>query len=291
MNETGFLYIATGEKFVREALRSVASLRAHMPSARTCCFTDAPERVREHFDLVERIEKPYRNFFEKIPPLSRTPFERTIFVDTDTVFAAPMLDVFDVLERFDLAAAPDPFWCEIPRVPAAFQQLNTGLIAYRNNAKVRQFFTEWFDDYEKGFTAAGAPRHMHDQAVFQRRLFYSDLRIYVLAPEYNFRLTCPQLARIWAPVRMLHGRHTDLADLGRRVNAQHDVRIVWPNAQHLVRSNMFLVSRAGDAILRAATALPKFAVKAALDAQRWIRRPAKPVRVPAPAAAPAAAGG
>ncbi len=261
MNDFGFLYIATGSEFIKESIQSVKSLRVHMPEVATCCFTDDVEMARPWFDIVVAIEKPFRNFFEKIPPLSQTPFQRTIFVDTDTIFTSPMLDVFELLSRFEIAAVPDPFWCEYPDVPACFMQLNTGLIAYQSTQRVRDFFELWLTVYQREFEAAGRPKDMHDQPAFQRLLFASDLRIYLLPAEYNLRLVCPQMVRIWAKAKMLHARHADLADLGLRVNAKNDVRVIWPNWRHFLRSDLFLVSRQQDRVLRGWAALPKRLLK------------------------------
>ncbi|HEY5891624.1 MAG TPA: hypothetical protein VIT91_00200 [Chthoniobacterales bacterium] len=232
-----------------------------MPDVKTCCFTDEPELAQPWFDTVEVIDRPFRNFLEKIPPLSKSPFQRTIFVDTDTVFTGSMLDVFELLSSFEIAAAPDPFWCESPHLPACFMQLNTGLIAYQNTQRVRDFFHRWFADYERAFNEAGKPKRMHDQGVFQHLLFESDLRLYLLPVEYNLRLTCPQLVRIWAPAKMLHARHPDLLDLGRRVNSRSDVRVIWPNWRHFLRGDLFLIGRRPDRFLRAWAAMPKMALK------------------------------
>jgi hypothetical protein len=250
MPSQGFLYIATGRRFIAEAVESVASLRSHMPGAATCCFTDEPGLAAPHFDQVFLIAEPFRNFFEKIPPLSRTPFDRTIFVDTDTTFAAPMMDVFLLLGRFELAVVADPFWCEMPGLPACFAQMNTGLIAYQRTPRVLAFFGRWFETYQGEFRRSGCERSYHDQSSFQRALYESDVRFYLLPNEYNLRLSCPQLIRIWAPARMLHARHKDIAKLGPRLNSRSDVRVVWPNVMHFCRSDIFVIDAFVDRVLQ-----------------------------------------
>jgi hypothetical protein len=52
MQTQGFLYIATGQRFLREARISVATLKKHMPHAMTCCFTDRVAEASGHFDHV-----------------------------------------------------------------------------------------------------------------------------------------------------------------------------------------------------------------------------------------------
>lgn len=152
--ENGFLYIATGRKFIEEAKVSVASLKEKMPHASTCCFTDDVEAALPYFDQVFKIPNPYRNFFEKIPPLRLSPFKNTIFIDTDTYFTGDMSDVFDLLSRFEIAVVGDPFFCGFKEIPQCFTHLNTGLIAYRKSEALNAFFDAWFDDYESIYKQA-----------------------------------------------------------------------------------------------------------------------------------------
>lgn len=244
----GCIYIATGCAYLDEAFVSYTSLRRHMPDLPVCCFTDDPEYAKRFFSHVERIDRPFRNFLEKVPPLLKSPFERTLFLDTDTVINAPIDDLFDLLDRFDLAAAPDPFWVEAPGCPACFQHLNTGLIVYRRTDQVMDFFRRWLSEYQAELSATtDSP---HDQLLFQRCLYESDLRLYVLPVEYNLRLTCPQLIRIWAAARVLHSRDmADLPDLGCRLNRKSDFRVVFPNWTLLSRTSAHVISGRSDRVL------------------------------------------
>ena len=262
--DCGFLYVATGRKFLQESINSAQSVRKHMPTVATCCFTDEVESARPYFDIVLPVENPTGTSFDKMGPLARTPFKRTIFVDTDTLFLSSMMDVFDLLFHFEIAAVPDPFWCEYAGIPPCFMHLNTGLVAYQNTPRTKAFFDCWIMEYQREFEEAGRPKDMQDQPSFQKILFYSDLRLYLLPQEYNLRLICPQLVRVWARAKMLHARHHDLADLGDRLNAHNDVRVIWPNYRHFLRGNIFMVGRKQDALLRAWAALPRMLLRLVL---------------------------
>lgn len=246
----GFLYIATGKRFIEEAKQSVSSLKKHMPTAKTCCFTDDLDSARGHFDTVQLLTAPHRNFFEKIPPLSLSPFDATIFVDTDTIFAAPMLEVFDLLNRFEIAVVDDPYLSGREDIPSCFAHMNTGLIAYRNSQRVRSFFTKWLQAYEEDYAASEDKEHEHDQGSFQSMLYHSDLRLYILPVEYNFRLTSPQMARVWARIKMIHARHPRLQELSEELNKEWQVRVVWPNWTHFFRSKLFLVDQRQGRFIR-----------------------------------------
>jgi hypothetical protein len=243
-----------------------------MPGVSVCCFTDDPAYAAQFFSHVEIIHDPFRNFLEKIPPLWKSPFERTLFLDTDTIITAPIDDLFDLLDRFDLAAAPDPFWVQAPGCPPCFQHLNTGVIAYRRTDKVMDFFRNWFGEYKTELAAASG--HLpHDQVSFQRLLYASDLRLYLLPPEYNLRLTCPQLVRIWAKARIIHSRDMpDLPDLGRRLNSESNFRVVFPNWTLLRRTSLHILSRRSDRVLSFLIGVFQAGVTIATFALRQSRR-------------------
>jgi len=50
---------------------------------------------------------------DKILPLLDSPFNRTVFLDTDTQVCSEFFELFDLLDRFDLAVAHAPW-----RIPA-----------------------------------------------------------------------------------------------------------------------------------------------------------------------------
>lgn len=267
----GCVYIATGREYIDEAFRALSSLREQMPDVAVCCFTDDPEYAAQKFPHVERIEQPYRNFLEKIPPLSRTPYERTIFLDTDTVITGNISDLFDLLDRFDIAAAPDAFSAKAEGCPDCFQHLNTGVIVYRRTPAVLDFFARWFSEFQAEVaTRADKP---HDQMSFQRLLYHSDLRLYILPAEYHLRLTCPQLIRIWTPVRIIHSRDMyELPELGRRLNRESDFRVVFPNWTLLHRTSFHVIAARSDRVLGWLISALRFGIHLGSFALRQLRR-------------------
>ena len=48
---------------------------------------------------------------------------------------------------------------------------------------------------------------MHDQPAFRRAVWQSELVLYVLAPEYNWRPAFPSFVKV--PPVILHGYHDD----------------------------------------------------------------------------------
>lgn len=168
------------------AVASARSLRVVEPDLAVDLFTDAPEAVPEGlFDAVHRITDPHDR--SKLDCMALTRFDRTLFLDCDTLVVNPLGDLWDVLDRFDLALAHDVRRrSDLIRAghavttPYAFPQLNSGVMLYRRSKAMRAFLAEWVRRY----VAAGTYR---DQPVLKDLLWESDLRFYVLPPEFNLR--------------------------------------------------------------------------------------------------------
>ena len=192
MTTQGILYIATGKKYVQAAITAAKTVRAFCPSMDIHFFADQQnymdfkfEETPFPFTTVRTIDNPHRR--SKVDYMSRTPYERTLYLDTDTALNADISDMFRVLERFDIGLAHAmqrntlislaPWRIEIPQ---AFPQFNSGVILYRKTPSVIQFLEEWSRYFKES-----NPRH--DQPILRELLWLSDLRIATLPPEYNVR--------------------------------------------------------------------------------------------------------
>lgn len=219
----GFLYIAIGERFLDEARRSARSVKKASPSAAICIITDQEIAADEDFDVVmdaaprqqaREIYKPHDRgpYYKKIYPLLNSPFEKTIFLDSDTWVVEPLDDLFKLLETFDLLVTPDPtpynYRFEkdeepFSLIPAAFGVFNTGLIAYRKGEPATRFLEGWqrnYEDHVARFTVM-------DQPAFRLTLFESDIRFHVLPSCYNTISWVPFIIPSGGSVIMLHGRN------------------------------------------------------------------------------------
>jgi len=184
--DRGVIYVASGPDYRALAEASARSLRQVEPDLSVDLFTDEPAAVAaDLFDAVHAIADPHPR--SKLDCLGRTRFERTLYLDADTLVLAPLGDLFDVLERFDLAVAHDVRRAtELIResqgsaTPYAFPQLNGGVVLYRRSARMLDFLAEW----ARRFADSGGTR---DQPVLKSMLWESDLRFWVLPPEFNLR--------------------------------------------------------------------------------------------------------
>ncbi|TRD21530.1 putative nucleotide-diphospho-sugar transferase [Palleronia caenipelagi] len=203
----GFVYGATGLRYLGRAIQSARSLRAVSPQAVIDLYCDDAARLPgDHpFDRVIRLDRAatHRPKFEA---LIRSRFERTVYLDSDTVVLAPIDDLFEVLEQFDFAAShiarrnSDHAVALHKRpVPAAFPQINGGVVGIRRSPAVREFLTAVQSEMDATGTKV-------DQTIFREFLFYGDLRLTILPEEYNFKRI--EIAGVWdsdhAAPRVLH---------------------------------------------------------------------------------------
>ena len=180
----GVLLIATGAAHVAAARAVAGSVRRSNPGLSIGLFSDS-DAPGEAFDWTGPVSAPHLR--SKVDYLGESPFEETLYLDTDTRVFADLGDLFRLLERFDLAAAHRdravvrrkmPRWRE--DVPASFPEHNGGVLLYRGTPGVRAFLDAWRAAYaEAGLTA--------DQRTFRELLWASDLRIAVLPERYNRR--------------------------------------------------------------------------------------------------------
>ena len=132
-HNAGFVYVATGSGYLEEAQRSAASLRRWNPGYPICLVTDNALPETELFDdVVFRTDAEHKPI-DKLLAI-HCPYERAVYLDTDTRVFGDLSPPLALLERFDLAANQDVnrgWYYELPDIPVAFPEFNTGVIAYR----------------------------------------------------------------------------------------------------------------------------------------------------------------
>jgi hypothetical protein len=249
--ERGILYIATGEKFVAEAEVSARSVKAVWPEIPIALITDTPPESDCFADV--KIVPAEQNSRDKPHYISMSPFERTVFLDADTYCCAPFPEVFDLLDRYDLAAAYDDgrftqrqdqitgalTFIKVPGVPDALPEFNTGVIAFRRSPAVATVFKRWIAEYDRGLDQGLDQGRLdyHDQPSFRSVIYRSKASVEVLPSEYNFRLCCCGFAR--NQIKIVHGRWSyhpiaqtraeTMQKIDRAFNASHGPRVFVPH--------------------------------------------------------------
>lgn len=218
----GIIYIATGEKYVEEARQSALSVRRWMHDLPITLFTDKPTE-HEGFDQIELFSDPKAGFTDKVVQMYKSPYDYTLFLDTDTYVCDDISEIFTLLEHYDIAAAQAELRVGIPveGVPESFPEMNTGVIAFRKSLPVEVFFSQWKNLYliDREETESW---YCNDQTSFRAALYGSPLRITTLAPEYNCRFIYP--VYVDGSVKILHGRYVDREAVAREINQKLKMR-------------------------------------------------------------------
>lgn len=182
MTGAGIIYVAKGSDYTDLACQSLRTLRQHHPDLPVHLFTDqAPPNA--DFDAVHPI--PAGCSRAKIAGMIASPFERTLFLDCDTLVVSPIDDGFTILDRFDLAIAHDVRRSSAlieagDSAPPIFPQHNSGVMFFAKSPAMDRFLRDWADAYDR----AG---HGRDQVTLKDLLWRSELRFWVLPPEWNLR--------------------------------------------------------------------------------------------------------
>lgn len=226
-NGRGILYIASGPSFQAEACKSAERIRKLNPSLHITLFTDksSPALNQNPFNEVREFADAPLSWEIKPRLIAETPYEKTLFLDSDTYAISAINDYFDALELYEMAVvhAPARSTCEASKLPRWFPEVNTGVIAFRRCHNVDTFFQAWQHCQEQlaiAFNRTGVP----DQWGFRQALLehHDAVRYLILAPEYNFRFEIPVSAH--GTVRMLHGRASDLETIAVKVNQNLNIR-------------------------------------------------------------------
>jgi len=202
--KSGVIYIVTTQKsliFIKSAIESARSALNMCPNLGRHIYTDKNglEQIAKLSDSPfsstgEIINPHYRS---KVDYISQTPYERTLYLDSDTRIVADISEMFDLLNRFDIALAhghkrakhkKDNSGKLIEKIPESFPQYNSGVILYKNSDEVRNFLKEWADNFHKaGF--------YKDQIALRYLLYMTKLRLATLPPEYNIRFK--KYLKVW----------------------------------------------------------------------------------------------
>jgi hypothetical protein len=183
MTETiGVIFATTGKNYTELAARAAQSVKDNCPGLEVDLFTDQPADMPV-FDRIHQLDDPWRR--SKIDAMMLSRFDKTLYLDADLFVIADIRDVFEVLDRFDIAMVHDPirngercnvFWRK--QLPNGFPQFNSGVVAYRRSPEVIDLIKNWSavvreNDFDR------------DQPVLRELVWDSDLRVATLPTEYN----------------------------------------------------------------------------------------------------------
>lgn len=243
MKEKGYLYVANKSKFIKEAIISVTSLKKHN-SEETCLICTENVYTKEldsFFDIIifnNEIEN--YTYLSKVLGLKSSPFEKTIFLDTDTFITDQIFELFDLLDFVDLATTSEENLHTTEafdfKYRNIFPELNSGVIVFRKNKSTYKLFEDWFVICEKYGIINDMPGLR--EALLKN---FDDIKYSTLPQLYNTHGFKTMLI-LYNKVKIIHERlgykkgvitphflsFEDMEKFAKKINKQHYKRLYIP---------------------------------------------------------------
>jgi len=233
------------ENYYHEAVESATRLSKVMPDIhrflfcveqrRHVIFNDCvrlPKRIGKYWYLDSVI---YFNIaFDMLGG-----YDVMLYLDTDVYPLFPFPEVFEAMERFDVAgvmgsrritgATAEP-------IPFTFPEFEIGVTAFRSNERVKKLLKLWRELHWEHPDVYGA----NDQRSFREamwRMVPEGLKILTMPCEYGLRWPFGTFMSL--QVKLLHGRPNpkdipnspSIEDVARIVNEHYDMRIWSPRTE------------------------------------------------------------
>jgi hypothetical protein len=192
MNKSkGVIYISINKKWVKEAVFSARSIKKVCPKLPITLFTDKKFKS----DYIDNfiVSSSLKGTRFKFDYLDKTPYDYTLYLDSDTMVVSDIISIFDILDKFDIITThcicriskeDRDIFSDYRNIPDSFCQFQGGVMFYRKTEKVINFVRLWktlYNKYKKEYNLT------QDQISLRVALWNSDLRIYMLPLEYNLK--------------------------------------------------------------------------------------------------------
>jgi len=203
---SGILIVAYGDgRYIQEARTLIARIKRVWP--------DVPVELVTEGSGDQKM-------LGRLHGIRATPFDRTLFLDTDCWLVDPVPELFEVLDRFDLAL-PLADWRRVYQldVPECFYDFCPGTLAFRNSPQFQEFLDDWERRFLRDYEAMGGVSNphvgfFHSQPSFTEALYHSDLRFAVLGQEYGWKGT----GYVQHKVKIVHKRPSP-EEAAEKINA------------------------------------------------------------------------
>jgi hypothetical protein len=170
--DQGVIYIVLGAlNYLRESIFSAKSLKRNCPDIPITLFTDRTDVNATCFDQIILIDNDVNPFKNKVKYLCESPYKKTLFLDSDTQVRKPLYELFEMLDKVDLALTSYPSIDRsyIPSKLISYEQpnlYNTGVILYRNSSPTQHFLNRWLDVVMQQDESTMWAGHFCDQYYF-----------------------------------------------------------------------------------------------------------------------------
>ena len=220
MSKRGVIYLASGGRsYLGELLTSLRSLRKHEPDLPVTVFSryELPAGTKCQHVYFNTEHHPLK---QKVMVLPQSPYEETLFLDTDTTILTPISPIFDYLKENDFAAA-NMFLADWSVRPPKLLDLvkpndyNTGVLLYNRSEATLKFLERWKDavlpqDPKDMWAGHNCDQDYFNKIVREGAVEECGLKFGPFPNTlYNVRGTMvPEMKRIgiWSKAKILHHR-------------------------------------------------------------------------------------
>jgi hypothetical protein len=214
------IYLVAGPRsYLGELSTSLSGLRRHHPELPVTVFSPYPVPRGLDADHVE-YDSALHPLQQKVDVLRRSPYQETLFLDTDTNILKPFVDVFDLASAGNFALAKAYQWVPTDTGEQRLElehpeQFNTGVLCFDSSEVTHAFLDRWFEAVLGQDPTDMWPGHNCDQTWFNRLVAEGvpqacEMSMTVLPNrEYNTRgAMVEELQRrgLWDDVRIFHHR-------------------------------------------------------------------------------------
>ena len=213
----GYFFIVTGKKYRDEISISFKQLRS-LTKLPICVASD--QQLEFKCDHFIHIPNPTFSYQDKVLNLEKTPFQKTVYVDSDISFFHCPDELFDGLAGADLLASHEASLglghvSQKVQVTNVFPEVSSGLIAFRKNDRVMKLLENWRYEYDWAHAKFGI---REDQPSFRRALFATDLKFSILPPEFHY-IPANFMRVVGTKVYCIHNHDFGFADkIGNALN-------------------------------------------------------------------------
>jgi hypothetical protein len=228
MTSRGVLYVAFGDRYQEEARRSIGTLRRSSPGTSCAVITDSEWAADPRPDSF--VLRPRDASFGSKPRLmyGSSPYDETLFLDTDTVVVRDVAALFGLLRWYDLGVKfAGPQLNEADGLEY-HTQTSSGVILFRKCDEVRHAFELWLAEFERASAEVLDVvdlRGLGDQRYFAVAIARSRARPVHLDDFVLFNLAEATLT--YSPPMIVHGRLPELEEIANRMVSGWDPVKDW----------------------------------------------------------------
>lgn len=226
-SECGVIYVAVGEQCAAEAGQSLESLRQSNPGLTVMLLTDAQPKEPQKWDILE-VDASLRGQRNRAKlQMDRAPWERCLFLDSDTLVVGDLMQGFALLDRFEFCGEQigGGHHYSLPGLPPSFPEINSGVLFWRPTENVKKLFSRWRQLYDE--LDQSNETRTWDQKSLRYAVWESDVRFARLSSAFNVMPYYP--ATFERELVVAHGRSfANLRRLHERLSGSTELRAYVP---------------------------------------------------------------